>query len=76
LAALLVMSRGHHSFAKQWAWGHRELIGEDALSVLTSSTIGGESSGNRTAVPNSSGRFLDRVRCIDAQPAGAPPSVV
>lgn len=42
LADLFGMSRGHHSFAKQWAWEYRELISADALSVLGGSTIGGD----------------------------------
>lgn len=37
---LFGMSKGHHSFAKQWAWEYRELISEDALAVLGGSTIG------------------------------------
>ena len=40
LADLFGSVRGHHSFAKQWAWEYRELISEDALAVLSGSTIG------------------------------------
>lgn len=34
-------ARGHHPFAQQWANEYRELISEDALAVLSGSTIGG-----------------------------------
>lgn len=34
-------ARGHHPFAKQWANEYRDLISEDALAVLSGSTIGG-----------------------------------